>query len=481
MARLNIGKPKPVLRNQGALTHEGAPASPMTAEQALRRSVLSCFLWNDEFYEDGEEIAARILRLCKELPPNIVADLAVEVRTQGNLRHVPLLLLSALAATGRGTDIVRNTVPVVIKRADELTEFLAVHAKVNGVTPDKVKKKLSAGLKKGLAEAFGKFGVYSLAKYQQTNSNNPIKLRDVLFLCHAKPIDAEQDKVWKELIAGTLPAPDTWEVALSTGADKKETFERLIREDKLGYLALLRNLRNMIQAGCDLDLVRQAILARKGGAERVLPFRYIAAARAAPQLEPAIDTALQAAIKDLPMLPGKTIILVDVSASMDAKLSAKSDMMRIDAAAALSAIWPGDVRVFSFSTKTVEVPPRRGMAGVDAVIRSQNHSGTLLGEAVKHVSKLPHDRLIVITDEQAHDPVPSPLKSKSYMINVASNQHGVSYDKIITNHPQVVWGNPLHGAALFKDDYRAEASNWIHIDGFSENVLRFIYELENAA
>ena len=75
-----------------------------------------------------------------------------------------------------------------------------------------------------------------------------MKLRDVLFLCHAKPKDEAQDATWKQLIGGTLPTPDTWEVALSSGADKKATWERLIAEKKLGALALLRNLRK-IKAG----------------------------------------------------------------------------------------------------------------------------------------------------------------------------------------------------------------------------------------
>lgn len=464
MARLNKGEK---VHTPPTFTHEGALASPMTTEQALRRSVMSCFLWNSEFYEDGEEIAERILRLAKSLPVQKVADLAIEVRTEGKLRHVPLLLLCAIAQTGRGTNIVRKTIPQVIQRADELAEFLAVYAKVNGVAANKIKNKLSAGVKEGLAAAFVKFNEYSLAKYNQENSNLPIKMRDVLFLCHAKPRDSEQDDMWKRLIAGQLKPADTWEVSLSTGADKKETFERLIKEGKLGYMALLRNLRNMVQAGCDLDLVKGAVLARKGGADKVLPFRYVAAARAIPQLEPVIDQALQAAIADMPVLPGKTIILVDVSGSMNAKMSNKSDLMRIDAAAALSAIWPGDVRVFTFSSYTKEVPPRRGMAGIDAVLKSQPHNSTMLGEAIRHISGMPHDRLVVITDEQAHDPVGNPAVSKAYMINVASTQHGVSYEKQRVNM-----------GFSWSPKYKLVDTSWVHIDGFSENVLKFITEYE---
>jgi 60 kDa SS-A/Ro ribonucleoprotein len=263
------------------------------------------------------------------------------------------------------------------------------------------------------------------------------------------PTDAEQSALWKRVKDRELVVPDTWEVALSGGADKKATFERLIRERKLGYFALLRNLRNMAEAGVEPSLVSEAILARKGGAHRVLPFRYIAAARAAPQFEPHLDAALRAAIGEMRPLPGRTIVLVDVSQSMEARLSGKSDMTRMDAAAALAAIVPGDIRVFTFSNKTVEVPPRRGMAGVDAVVRSQPHGGTYLGAAVERVNAIAHDRLIVVTDEQSHDRLVDPVAPHAYMINVASYKNGVGYGR------------------------------WTHVDGFSEGILRYIAAVES--
>ena len=115
---------------------------------------------------------------------------------------------------------------------------------------------LSGQVKKGLAAAFPKFDEYQLAKYDR---GGPIKLRDVLFLCHAKPRDGAQAAMWKKLIAGTMITPDTWEVALSAGTDKREAWERLLREQKLGALALLRNLRNMHEAGVSDKLVASAL------------------------------------------------------------------------------------------------------------------------------------------------------------------------------------------------------------------------------
>lgn len=421
-------------------TAGGAPAYPhLTPIQQLRRSVLACFLFENEFYEDGVSIHQRILAEAHNVSPMALAELAIEARHEHNLRHVSLLLLVALVQHGEGK-LVSDTIEKVVSRADELSELLSLYWKDG-------KRPLAKQLKVGLAKAFRKFDAYQLAKYDRARE---IRLRDVLFMVHATPKDEQQAATWKALVDGTLATPDTWETNLSAGADKRETFERLIRENNLGYLALLRNLRNMQEASCDPGLIREAILARKG-AQKVLPFRYTAAARYAPMYEPELDKALQATILELPKLTGQTIVLVDVSGSMSAQLSARSDMNRMDAAATLASVVNAEtLRVFTFSYRTVEVPPRRGMAGVDAVLKSQQHGGTNLAEAVAHANTLPHDRLIVITDEQStsFSRTPDPKAKHAYMINVASNKNGVGYGK------------------------------WTHIDGFSERVLHWIHEVE---
>ena len=282
--RLNIFAKRP------EVNFEGLPAVNLTAEQRLRRSVLSCLLWESEFYEDGQAIADRIAAIATDVAAAVVAALAIEARERFNLRHAPLMLLCALARTGSGTSLVSETIARVIQRADELSEFLALYWR-NGRRP------LTKQMKRGLAAAFAKFDAYQLAKYDR---DGPVKLRDVLFLVHAKPKDEAQAALWKQVAERSLSSPDTWEVALSGGADKRESFERLLGQRKLGYLALLRNLRNMDQAGVDEALVKDAILARRG-AERVLPFRYVAAARAAPRFEPWLDQALAETVLERPV------------------------------------------------------------------------------------------------------------------------------------------------------------------------------------
>lgn len=421
-------------------THEGAVAQQVSNLEQLKRTVMACMLWESGFYESGETMAARIKRLVPLCEASEVAELARDARDKQKLRHVPLLLCRELARYPSRW-AVSETLAHVIQRADELAEFLAMYWAEG-------KKPLAKQVKKGLAKAFLKFNEYQLAKY---NRDNAVKLKDVLFMCHAKPANEEQAALWKRLANNELVTPDTWEVALSGGADKKEVFERLLREGKLGYMALLRNLRNMQQAGVDMGLV---FLALQSGAEKskALPFRYIAAARAVPAWEMEIDKAMQMSMRGLPKMQGTTAVLIDVSGSMDAALSAKSDLTRLDAAAALAVLVRGlseDCRVFTFSHATVEVPPRNGMALVDAIHGSQQHMGTYLGAAINHMKAVKADRLIVITDEQSHDAVGSP-HAKGYMINVACNQHGVGY------------GN-----------------GWAaHISGFSEAVVQYIQELE---
>lgn len=419
-------------------THEGAPASILSPEAQLERSLMACLLWENSFYESGVSIAERLKDLVPLCAAEQVAALAVKAREEGRLRHAPLLLLRELARHPERPKIA-DTLARVIQRADEPAEFLALYW-------GEKKQPLSRQVKLGLAKAFQKFDAYQLAKYDRPGA---VKLRDALFMVHAKPKDEEQAATWKQLAEGALPSPDTWEVALSSGADKKETFTRLLREKKLGYLALLHNLRNMAEAGVDEQLVTDALL-EGAVCSRALPFRFVAAAKTAPVFEPALDQAMRMALTTLEPLPGKTAVVVDVSGSMDATLSRKSDLTRLDAAAALAVLVVGiaqKARVFSFSDALVEVPARRGLALRDAVTASQPHGGTYLGQAL---AALPggYDRLVVITDEQSADAIPSP-KGKGYMINVGSCKNGIGYGE------------------------------WTHIDGFSESVVRYIQAVEN--
>lgn len=428
-------------------THEGARAKRFTPEQELRRTLMNCMLWEDNFYEDGVSIADRMKQLVPAIAPEKVAALAIEAREAMKLRHAPLLIVREMARHEKHRVLAADTIARIVQRPDEMTELLAIYwADALGPMQQRKKQPVSAQIKKGLARALTKFDAYQLAKYDR---DGPVRIRDVLFLVHAKPKDASQEKVWKELVDGTLSSADTWEVSLSGGKDKRETFERLIAEKKLGALALLRNLRLMQKADVERATIAKAIEAMR--TDRILPYRFIAAARYAPDFEPELESAMLKSIEGYARLKGRTRLLIDVSGSMDAPLSAQSEMTRLEAACGLAILAReicDTVEIFTFSQEVVKIPPRRGFALRDAIVASQPHGGTWLGKAVEKIDRK-GDRLIVFTDEQAHDQVPAP-KGRGTIINVASYRHGIG-----------------HGP-------------WLRVDGFSEAAIAWIAAQEAA-
>ena len=422
-------------------THEGSKAYHINPEQQLRRSVMSCLLWENTFYEDGESITDRIAGLIPKVKPEIVAKMVSDTRNRMYLRHIPLFMISVMAKLPDYKKYVKELLFDVIQRPDELSEFLAIYWK-QGKCP------ISSQVKRGLALAFTKFNEYQLAKY---NQDKAIKLRDVLFMVHAKPKNNDQAELWLRLINNQLQIPDTWEVALSAQTDetKKDKWERLLIENKLGGLALLRNLRNMVIERVDEKLIIQAIADNEF--KKVLPFRFIAAAGFVPGYEPYIETAMLKSLKDHKKLTGKTVLLIDVSVSMEDKISSKSNSLRTDAANGLAILLREiceQVAIYTFSNNIVQVPARKGFALKDSIMNSQSHIGTELGKALKYIqANVDYDRLIVITDEQSSDRIQEPT-GKAYMINVASNKNGIGYGK------------------------------WIHIDGWSEAIVNYIQEYE---
>lgn len=444
-------------------TAPGAPAAVISKEQELRRSVLACLLWEDNFYESGVAIGERIQTLADEVPVETVIALAKEARHEQHLRHVPLLLLLSVIKRGKGK-MVSDAIADVVARADEMAELVALYRKGDPRRP------LAAQLKKGIAKAMAKFDAYALGKY---NRPGPFTLKTLLNTCRPKPETDERSALYKSILERTLAAPQTWEVMLSGGADKQKAFTHLLHEGKLGYLALLRNLRGMETAGVDRALITEAIAARKG-ADKVLPFRFVAAAKAAPGFADALDRAMVANLSTLPKLKGRTVVIVDISGSMGSALSGKSDMTRMTAACALAAILKEvgeDVAVYAtagddwkrqHATALVE-GDKRGMAlvaAIQAMNRKLGGGGIFLKQVMDFVEAAEGnvERVVVITDEQdcARDPADNPSNAKligqrNYMLNVAAHRNGIGYKK------------------------------WLHVDGFSEAVVRFIHEHEAQA
>lgn len=438
-------------------THEGGPASPhLTPLQSLERTLNTCMLFEDTFYEGGVPIADRLKSLvaqcCARGESLSVMDLAINARTNLNLRHAPLLI--AIELVRNNSEHARICVSSVIMRADEPAELLSMW---KGGT-EKRTQSFPKALLKGINDSLPRFDEYQLAKWDR--SSRHFKLRDVIRLCHPKPPSPAHSDLWKRAIEGTLSTPDTWETSLSSGADKKETFERLLHEDKLGGLALLRNLRNMVDSGVSPSLITEKL--NEHPFKRVLPFRFINADKHAPSLGAPLEAAMLRSSSSFPRLKGSTVLLIDVSGSMQAPISMKSDMQRWEAAAAL-AIHAREIsespRIFWFDHpgrywgKPKETrgygeisSATRGFA-LRSAIKSHVGGGTDLGNAVRNMPEC--DRLIIFTDEQSATHVPDrPDIAHRYICNVASYQNGVRYD------------------------------HFTHVSGFSEQLLTWITATE---
>lgn len=432
-------------RTPAPRTHNGALASRINAKEQLRRSLMACLLFEQTFYESGVSIAACIRQTAHEVNFQDVLAMAVEARTEGKLRHAPLWLINAALSHPHRPESRAQLVEAIDRvcaRPDDMGELISLYWGGK-------KKPLAAALKVGLAKAFEKFDEYRLAKYAARGS---IRLRDVMFLTHPTPKDKAQKKTWKRLADDDLLPADTWEVALSAGADKKETFTRLLQEGNLGGLATLRNLRNMKDAGVDKQLVAKTLL-EQAGKTGIFPYQYFSAASAVPMWEDIIEPAMFAAVANIPKLKGKTVLLVDKSGSMDYPLSSKSQITRLQAAASLAVLLRElceDVEILKFDTFIEEVKPRRGFALREQIV-SGRHGGTDTRLAIDWANKRGADRIIVITDEQSSTTIPAPKAKFGYIMNVASYQNGIGYGP------------------------------WTHISGFSENFFRYIVanEAEN--
>ena len=419
----------------------GTQVPKINAERQLKRITLAAMLWEKQFYLDGKSHAELVRELVAKIAPEKVATLALEARTKFKLRHVPLLLARELARNGK---LQATALTSVIQRPDEMSEFLSLYWQEG-------KSAVSNQVKKGLAACFNKFSEYQLAKWNKNSA--AIKLRDVMFLSHPKPQSVEQTALFQRIASDTLAVPDTWETQLSAGADKCETFTRLMTEKKLGALAFLRNLRNMRDSGVNTSLIRS--YASSVDVSKVLPFRYVAAARIVPEFEDMLESMMFRSLATHDKIPGKTVLVIDVSGSMfGAKISQKSDLDRFDAAAALAMLCREvceEVEIYSFSGNAVRVAPRRGFALREAISASQNHGGTQLGQAMQTINANgSYDRCIVFTDEQSYDRPDAP-RGKGYVVNVASYENGVNHNA------------------------------WTEVNGFSEAVIDYIQALEREA
>ena len=342
--------------------YEGGKAYAMTPELELYTAVVTASL-SDTFYEEKDERAERIAQLISKVSPEFVSRLAVYTRTVMHLRSVPLLLLVELAKVHNGDDLVARAVEKTVLRADEIMELLMCYQWRNPSKDERKKLgRLSRQIQNGLQRAFNRFDEYQFAKYDRDGLE--VKLRDALFLVHPKAKDGQQQALFDKIANRQLEVPYTWETELSALGQQqfesveqkqsaiREKWEELINSGKMGYMALMRNLRNMLQADVSL-LEMQKVANRLSDAEQVsrskqLPFRYLSAYREIEKVNSthtamlmnALEAAVKASAGNIEGFDENTRVLLasDVSGSMWSTVSPRSTIRHYDIGILLSML-----------------------------------------------------------------------------------------------------------------------------------------------
>ena len=405
--------------------HEGEKAYTLSPKLELYSAVVTTMMAGDKFYESSDGLITRIRGLVATVAktdPAFVAKLAVYAREQMHLRTISVVLAVELAKVHNGDSLVSRTLERVVNRPDELTEVAGYYAFTNKRKGTKKLGKLSKQIQKGLAKAFTKFDAYQLQKY---NRPTAIKLRDILFLSHANPVSSLQEQTYRELISDTLPTPDTWEVELSATTNKTESWAKMIDGRKMGYMATLRNLRNILEANVSPDHMQKlvAFLTNKEAVlkSKLFPFRFYAAARElesvdsmyAPLVLSALDTAMQYSAANIRGFnPNDRIhISVDTSGSMSAVLSKMSSMKLQDVglimAMLLQEVSPlAEVSIFGTTLKRINLTKGNILGNTDKLTKYSDMVGSstnghlILQDLLNRKAVV--DRVVVFTDCQLY-------------------------------------------------------------------------------
>lgn len=416
------------------LNHEGALAFRMGPEMELYTAAATSML-SEKFYESSTDQVERIASLVAKADPEFVAKLAVYARTKMNLRSIPLLLLTELAKVHSGDNLVSRAVDRTVLRADEITELLMCYQWRNPSKGIKKLGKLSRQIQNGLKNAFNRFDEYQFAKYDR---DSQVKMRDALFLVHPRPKDKNQQEIFDKIVSGTLKTPYTWETELSSLGQKKfdseekkkeavvEQWEELLSSGKMGYMALLRNLRNILNAKVKAEHIDRLCERIADPSEvkksKQLPFRFLSAYKEILRVDSihsakvlsALERAVKASVENLEGFSTDTSVLVaaDVSGSMMCPVSKHSSVQNFDIAILLSMLLKSKCSsvlsgMFGDTWKVINLPTDTILANTMEMYRREGEVGYstnaykvidwLIGKNLKM------DKVMIFTDCQMWD------------------------------------------------------------------------------
>lgn len=485
------------------VNYMGEPAYALQSKAKLVNLGTTLMFGEPKYYGDTTNEFLKTATEVGEKDPEFLLKFAQYLRTEMYLRTTPVVLLveTANLPSSKGSGLVRKYAPHIIQRADELAEAISAQLKMFG-------KPIPASLKRGINDSFKQFTEYDFAKY---NRKDEVKLKDVVRLTRPSPEQLNPIYVEK-LMKDTLDVPYTWEVEISKRGNKPEVWDELIRSKKMGYMATLRNLNNIIRSGAtELDTALRYITNEKAVINsKQMPYRYLSAYEAVGKNDEngffeydsskvmatknAIETALVISVlNNVPRIMGKTVILTDNSGSARgdpggiSKMSMHSVRTMADIGNLLGLIgwYVSDNTAFGvFGDELIMCQPDRSK-GMLANFAEINRAGERVGQSTEQgvftmLKKMINenifaDRIIVFSDLQIGDGK-----------NVEYGLHGdksVSVPELVKTYRRNVNPNFIYYSVSFNGygNNVVIGDKTVLIGGWSDKLFKFINTVEQDA
>ena len=456
-----MGKFNSTVTNK-TVNKSGHIAYKMGDKEKLVTQVLTSFFNESKFYGDNSDEMQETIKRVVATDPEFVANLAAFARREFNMRSVSHILTAYLAHEIAGKPYTRKTVKAVSLRGDDVTEIMACYLNLFG-------KPIPNALKKGLSDVMQGVDEYTLAKYK--GNGKAVKMRDLLCLCRPTPKNETQSELWKKLLNNELETPYTWETELSANGNNADTWEKLIDSGKVGYMALLRNLRNILTANPSnvnkvLDTIQNPEMVRRS---KQLPFRYLSAYKelkdiGGSRVFDTLENAVELSIENMPKLAGTTVIAVDVSGSMSGTVSAKSKVRCYEIAMLLGLMANKicENSIFYTFNSRIEKHPLSTRSGIlSTALNSSCGGGTYMYLPFNKMieDKVKADRVIILSDNECNDG----CFKRTVQGYVNSYKQAIGKD---------IWVHAIDLQGYGTQQFCGEKTNIIA--GWSEKVLEFI-------
>lgn len=391
----------------------GGRAFRESPELALVSLLLTAFA-RDQYYRSAEDSFDDLTGLLPRVDAGFAAKAALFARREYGMRSITHVLAAELAPYAAGQEWARRFYDRIVVRPDDMLEIAAYFLGKEG-------KHLPNAMKKGFAAAFDRFDGYQLAKYR--GEGKAVKLIDLVNLVHPVP-NARNAEALRALVAGALRNEATWEARLTRAgheaesepdktARKAEAWAQLLRENKLGYFALVRNLRNILAQAPDLTEIvcEQLADVNRIRHSRVLPFRLLTAYKQLKgedaltrSVQRALEEALDLSCANLPALDN-TLVVIDNSGSMQSPVAGSAHLRCNEAGAAFGMMLAkrnnADIMEFADTARMISYRLSDSVLAFSARFPQENQVGYGTNfHAIFQTAPKTYARIVIFSDMQ---------------------------------------------------------------------------------